>query len=145
MKRAHCLGVALLFAATGCSGTPTTAPPAVTEDKHEAAMKETIAILDELSGVLETVKDKETAKAAAAKFKGIEDKFAAVAKKAKDLGEPPADKKDALEKKFEAALKKSTERMQKAMGDAVGKSGGDPEFLKAFQELGKSMQAIGGQ
>jgi hypothetical protein len=76
---------------------------------HETIVKDTVGKMQELANVLKTVKDKDSANAAATKVKGITSDLKELKKQADALGKPS----DATDKQ----LKKDYE---KPMMDAVG-------------------------
>jgi len=138
MKRSIFLGLGLVvaFSATGCGDT----------SKHEAVMKEMIGALNEFADALESVKDQQSAKAAAVKINKICDKLTDITNRAKALPKVTQSQNDALEKKFKPDLEKASARIQAVAFQAGANSGGDPDFiaaLKRLEEVGKAMMALG--
>jgi hypothetical protein len=136
MRRLLPLSVGLVFL---CAGTGNAGPTKAST--YETVTKAMLKALSDLSDVLETVKDKETAKAAAPKIDKIADRFEALAKEAKKLGKPSKEEEEKL-KKYEDDAKKQAQRMAVALVPAVTKSGGDPDFKKALDHLNKAMQSL---
>jgi hypothetical protein len=139
MRRFFRVGVcvALLFGTSGCGSA---------YSKNEEVIKDLIKAMTDLGDALESVKDKESAKAAAAKINEISDRLDAIGKKAEDLPKLTKADSDKLKDKYESELKKQAERMQKVAFQAGANSGGEPEFLKAVKRLesvGKNLQKIG--
>jgi hypothetical protein len=136
VKRAIVTAVSLglVFAAVGCGGS-----------KHEKVVKGLIDQLNELGDALESVKDKESAKAAAVRINKVCDRLKELAKEYEDLPKPSKAEDERLKKKYEGDLKKAAERVQKVAFDAGAKSQGEPDFLKAalrLQEVGKDLQKL---
>ena len=114
--------------------------------KHEAVIKGIVEQLSALADALESVKDKDTAKTAAAKINKACDRLSALGKEAKDLPKQTKEEDERLQKKYQADLIKAATRMQKAARPAGLASGGDPDFLKSIgrlAEVGKALQAFG--
>ena len=137
MRRTFSTGVclALILAVSGCGGS----------SKHEKVIKGMVEQMNALADALENVKDKDSAKAAAAKINKICDKMAELGKEAEGLPKLSKSEDEKLKSKYEPELKKAGERMQKVAVEAGIKSGGDPDFLKAMQrlqEVGKDLQKI---
>jgi hypothetical protein len=113
--------------------------------KNEAVLKGMMEQLNALADALESVKDKETAKAAAAKINKAADRLDELGKEAKGLPKLSKEEEAKLQKKYQDDLTKAATRMQKAAGPAGLKSGGDPDFLKAsmrLEEVGKALQSL---
>src|SRR5262249_18264667 len=88
-KKVVVLGLALLFVAAGSS---------YAADTHEALFKEVLASGKELLAVVKTVKDADTAKAAAPKVKKAMETMDDLKKRGDKLGPPTKDDIDAMEK-----------------------------------------------
>jgi len=82
---------------------------------HESVLKELISVLDKLTGVLGTVKDEPSAKAAVPEVKKVLGRLEEVNKKAKALPQPDKEEKDRIAKlyrpKLEEAIKKQREEV----------------------------------
>jgi uncharacterized protein (TIGR03066 family) len=114
---------------------------------HDAVAKDMIKALSELSDVLESVKDRDTARAAAPKIEAGAEKLEAVARRGEKLKEPSKEEQERLMKKYGPELEKQFPRYLAATLAAGQKSGGDPDFLKAMKKLdeaGKALQKMGG-
>jgi len=115
-------------------------------EKHEKVMEEMLGLMKELLQAFESVKDRATAKTAAGRINKVCDGLEAVAKRAKDLPNPPPDVEDRLKKKYEPELKKLAEQMGQVAFKAGQASGGEPSFLEAAQRLakvGEALQSLG--
>jgi hypothetical protein len=115
--------------------------------EHEAVMKDMIQSLSDMADILEGVKDKDSAKAAAPKLEAAAAKLEAVGKRAATLKEPSKEDQEKLMKKYGPELQKQTSRFTAAAASAGMKSGGDPDFIQAMKKLeeaGKSFQKPGG-
>ena len=92
---------------------------AKTDDDH---MKDMIAMIDEASGHLEGVKDKQSFDEAQKKLKAMEPRAKEFEKVTKAWSE---DKKKEMSKKYETQMMASMKRYQAAVTNAILKSGGD--------------------
>lgn len=113
------------------------------EAAAESAVESVVDVTEDYAELLESIKDKDSAKAAIDKMDGLADKFAKVAEKAKkaDGASPDA----ATIAKTQEQMKPIQERMLKAVTTAMPIIAADPELAKAFQEkqtlIGTKMQA----
>jgi hypothetical protein len=115
--------------------------------KHEAIANDLVKTINDLADVMESVKDKDTAKAAAIKINKICDRMSDVGKQIEKLPKLSKEEDDKLKAKLEPQLKKASERLIKAAPEAGLKSGGDTDFinsLKRLDEVGKQLSKIGG-
>jgi hypothetical protein len=115
-------------------------------EKHEALIKDMIKTMGDLGDALESVKDKDTAKAAAVKINKVCDRFEDIGKKAMDLPKLSKEEDAALEKKFKPEMEKVSQRIQKVAPAAGMNSGGEPDFLKSLKRLeesGKKLEKLG--
>jgi hypothetical protein len=103
--------------------------------KYDAVMKETIGLLNELAGVLEGVKDRDSARAAAPKIDNLTARLEAVAKKADALPQPSEAENKRLEQKWKKDIEKVMGRLLQASVQAGTKSGGEPTFVAALQKM----------
>jgi hypothetical protein len=113
---------------------------------HESVIRGVISCMSDLADALESVKDKDSAKAAAPKINKICDRMEELAKKGKSLGEPPTAEAERLEKKYKPELEKQMKRLVAAQMKVALAGGNDPDFQKAIQRLasvGASMGRIG--
>jgi hypothetical protein len=117
----------MVVSMSGCSGS-----------KHEGVMKDTISVMDEISVALESVKDKDSAKAAAPKIEAAADKLEALKKKAKDMGDPSKEEQEKLLKEYTPKLMAAAARMAKAGQEAGVKAAGEPTFMKAIEKMSKA-------
>lgn len=105
------------------------------EAAAESAAESAVDVTEDYCKILESIKDKDSAKSAIEKMDGLADKYAKVAEKSQKAGATPPDA--ATIAKTEEQMKPLQERMTKAAGTAMPIIASDPELMKAFQE--KSM------
>ncbi|MGC4014127.1 MAG: hypothetical protein QM755_06345 [Luteolibacter sp.] len=122
-----CIGLSIPTALTSCSG----------KSAAESAAQSSLDATKDYCELLESIKDKDSAKAAIEKMDGIADKFAKIAEKAKSAGDTKVD--PAVAAKLQEDMKPITERMTKAVTTAMPIIGADPELAKAFQEKSMAM------
>jgi hypothetical protein len=115
----------LLTTCSGCGGG---------YSKAEEATKEMLSSMNDISAALESVKDKETAKAAAPKIEAAVERLKAATKKAEGVKGTQADK-EKLEKEYMPKIQEASTRMMQASMTAAVASGGDPTFLKAIGKM----------
>ncbi|QJE94502.1 hypothetical protein [Luteolibacter luteus] len=102
------------------------------EAAAESAVETSVDVTEDYCELLESIKDKDSAKAAIDKMDGLADKFAKVAEKAKKAEGAAPDA--ATIAKTQEKMAPLQERMGKAVVSAMAIIGSDPELLKAFQE-----------
>ncbi|MCA8943037.1 MAG: hypothetical protein KDB80_10795 [Planctomycetes bacterium] len=102
--------------------------------KQEAAMEESIGLMDRMADELTKIKDSESAKAGMAEIEKIVDEMAEVMGRAKDLGEPI----EALSKKFAPQLKAAQQKITQAMMAMVM----NPEVQPVLEEFQKKMAKL---
>lgn len=113
---------------------------------QEAAARDMIGLMDELAGILEGVKDRNSAQAAGARIRDVASRFQKVVDRAKSLPNLTVEQDDELQKKLNPELNRAMQRMQQAAISAGFASGGEPSFVAALQELervGRGISAIG--
>ncbi len=125
-------GILVLGALPSCS------EKAKQERAAESAAETAADAMEDYCKILESIKDKESGKAAIAKMDGLADKFAKVAEKAKKAGNTPPDA--ATQAKVDEKTKALQDRMTKAVTSAMTVLATDPELAKSF---GEKMQLIG--
>jgi len=102
-------------------------------DPNEAAVKDMLAGLNELSDILDTVKDEASAKAAAPKLKAIADRMTDVKKRFEGI---PAEKRTELQNKYKDQMMAAGLRFM-----AAGKKVSEIPGVEAlFAETMKAMQ-----
>ena len=115
--------------------TETTSPAAPLEERvakgPEAAAAEAVKIQEELAALMETVTDAASAEAAIAKLGPIAEKFAIVAKAAKDKDQKLDPEVDA---KLKELLKPSQDRLSAAMEKAMPVISKHPEIAQKMQD-----------
>lgn len=118
MRMPVIMGCGLLLAAVlvGCGSS-----------SEDAVAKERIAVLDQMSGILEKVTDAKSFKDAEAQMAKLKTKAEDLAAKSNKWSEST---KKAMETKYKAQIEASMERMQKAMMTASTKAlgGGFPDL-----------------
>ena len=102
------------------------------EAAAESAVETVVDVTEDYCEILESIKDKDSAKAAIAKMDGLADKYAKVAEKSKKAGSTPPDA--ATVAKTQEQMKPLQDRMVKAATSAMPIIATDPELVKAFQE-----------
>ena len=98
-------GIVIAVSLAGCGGSP-----------EDATAKESIAVMNEMAGIFESIKDPASAKEAEGKLKALSERGQALDKKMKEL---PKDKVEAARKKYDAEGKAAVERMMTAMMKAT--------------------------
>ena len=96
---------------------------------YEGVIKEMIAALDNLTGVLGTIKDEPSAKAARPDLKKVADQLNGIKKKAEGLKQPEKAEKDRLDKEYKAKLDASVRKLVAEVARVKGVPGG-PEAVK---------------
>jgi hypothetical protein len=141
------LSLFLAVAVLGCSGDSKKekdskagkeSSPESKGGKHEAVIKGMTEQMSAFADALESVKDKESAKAAAAKIDKVCDRMKELGKEAKDLPKLPKDEDEKLKAKYEPEMKKVQERIKKATPTAAVKSMGEADFVKALQRFSET-------
>ena len=102
------------------------------EATAESADETAVDVAEDYCELLESIKDKESAKKAIDKMDGLADQYAKIAEKAKKAGDTPPDA-EAVTKNQEK-MKPLVERMTAAATTAMPIISSDPELMKAFQE-----------
>ena len=98
---------------------------------YEEVVKGIISALKEGADTLATIKDKDTAKAAAPKLRKVAESLRGLKKKADQLGNPSEDQKAELEKKY----KKDMETAQTSFRKEVVRVRNVPGGKEALQEM----------
>lgn len=114
--------------------------------QHEKVTEELVGQMEELASAMESVKDRESAGAAATRIIAICDKLDDLAKRAKKL--PKITKRDdeKLRDKYMPRLEAVSARIKAVAFSARRASRGDPSFLAAMKRLeqtGRKMQQMG--
>ena len=126
MKRILGLAVALLLAG-GAN--------ARAKDAFEDVIKDTLSTMKDVTKVLETVKDEDSAKAAKPKVKELAKKIQALKKRSKDLGKPTKEQEEAVKKYLPQFIEVSQKLTKES--ERVKKVTGGPELLKELELAGK--------
>lgn len=119
----------LLLTASGCSNRA----------KAEKVVEEMLSILQQFNDTLASVKDKDSAKAAASKLDQLGQQIKALAEKNKDLKITKDDEKY-LEEKFKPKFDEIGKTLSQNGMKAGLASMGEPTFMKALQNFGASAQ-----
>ncbi|BDS06345.1 hypothetical protein NT6N_13850 [Oceaniferula spumae] len=110
------------------------------KDTPDSVTDELLTKFDELITTLESVKDKDSAEAAAKKIDTIGNDFQDIAKRLDALPEPSEEEKKALDEKMDKAMDAKQEKMGSAMKGVMS----DPEAAKIIMEamkgFGEKMQ-----
>jgi hypothetical protein len=115
--------------------------------KNEAVGKDMMQVLNDLADALESVKDQESAKAAAKKINEICDRMEALGKKAEALPKVTQAEKEKLDKQFNPQAEKLMPRLIAAGASARAKGGDEPDFqnaLKRLESVGENLKKLGG-
>jgi hypothetical protein len=128
MKKLVGMGIALvvLSALAGCSGG----------GGAESLMNEQIKTMNELSGVLEGIKDDASADAAVPKLEKLALQIKELDKKGKDI-KVSADEKKKLEEKFKGQLEEAVKRLMAASVGAGMKAPAKAKQIQAAMEKAK--------
>jgi hypothetical protein len=114
--------------------------------QHEAAIQEMLVVVNDFAAVLESVKDRNSAQAAAPRIRELTVRFQQTVEKAKALPKVTAEQDADLQEKFMPEFSTAMQRMQRAGMSAGFASGGEPTFIAALHELekvGRSMPQLG--
>jgi hypothetical protein len=114
--------------------------------KSEALTRDVIKTFQDLTEVLDSITDKESAKSAAAEIDKISDRFEEWIKAAEKLPRLKKEDEDKLTKQFEAEQKNMMTKMAMTAAKAGKNSGGEPTFLASMTRLGGiagKLQALG--
>ncbi len=139
MKKALLVGVVCLMVAADQPKTPL--------EQNEAIIKDMVKCLNDFADALASVKDKETAKAAAGKISKTADELEALGKKAEKAPKLEDAENKKLQMKYAPELEKVTKRLMDVAFTAGVNSGGEPTFLEALKKIekvGGALQKIGG-
>jgi hypothetical protein len=138
MKRIALLGLGLCLALP-----PAARADQANYDKHVTLVKDMIKALSDLAEALESVKDKDTAKAAAPKIDHkVCDKLEALGKSAEKLPKLEGDEPEKLKKQVKDDLTKQVDRLKKVAYQAGMNSGGEPAFMKSILRLQTASEAL---
>lgn len=111
-----------------------------TYSKQEAAAKDIIKLLNEFADALESVKDPESAKSAAARIDKICDRLDELGKRAQALPKLTQAEDTRLRKQIEPELNQVNERIVKVAFQAGLNSKGEPAFMSSLQKLQQVVQ-----
>lgn len=117
---------AMLLLVAGCGDSP------------ESVMDDTLATMNDMAAVLETVKDEATAKSAASKLEGLVEKMKSLKERADKMEKPSKEKEAELEKAYKEKMTAAGSRMMKAMMSAMQA----PDAQKHLEPAMKKFQSI---
>ena len=128
------------FTMVACATTAMIFTSCGKKDTVDSLSDEIVEQMNAMADAMSSVKDKESAEAAAKKIEEIGDEMEDIAKRMEALGDPSDEDKKLVTEKVEAA--------QKAMGEKMAKSGGematDPEagkiMMEAMKKFGERMK-----
>jgi hypothetical protein len=115
--------VPLLLLAAGCGGS-----------EQEAALEESIDVMNEMADVLSSVKDKASAESARSELQDLAERMQDVQKKMKSIGEPNEEESKRIFEKYGMKLMEATQRLMAAM---EGVSANQEAMKVLGEELGK--------
>ncbi len=109
------LAAAIMLALTGCGG-----------DSHDAIAEDQMQVMDEMVDILSDIDDEASAKAAKPKLEKLGERMKSIEARMEELGDPPADKKAALEEKYKekmgaVAMKLFAEMMRIGQNEELSK------------------------
>jgi len=110
MKTLIGLTAALLTVGVACAA----------DDSPEVPIKQQIEVLKEVTDILKSIKDKETAEAAKSKLDQLGEKQRKLSKEMEALAKLPKDKQEELKKKYGAMAEEAQQALEKEVG-RVGK------------------------
>ena len=87
--------------------------PSCGRNPHEAFADDMITVVGEMTDVLATVTDKETAEKAAPRIEEVAGKMNALAERGQELGDPPDDLKKELSEKIQEPMRKFSGEMMR--------------------------------
>jgi predicted Zn finger-like uncharacterized protein len=102
---------------------------------HESALKEAIALMEEFAGILESVKDARSAKAATSRIDSVCDRLAALKKRADAMPDPSPEEKRRLMNQYEPKLAAAQLRVRRATEQAVRNCQADPSFIQSLNRF----------
>jgi hypothetical protein len=130
MRKTIPLAYLLIGALAGCTGN---------YKRHEANTLTAIQEINNLAGVLETVKDRESAKAAAPRVEVLVQTLDDLKTRDNALPKLAKEDEDRLANAYKLAMEDAQRRMIMALIEAQKKADGEPAFLQALTKL----QALG--
>lgn len=103
--------------------------------QNEEFADEMIQCMNEYADALESVKDKDTAKAAAVKMNATTEKFKQLLAKKDKLPKVTKKQKEEFDKKYLPKIQEAADRMKKVAFSAGFKSGAEPDFMEALKRM----------
>lgn len=113
--------------------------------KNAEYAEEMIAVMNDYAEALESVKDTESAKAAASKIDAATTRMEELLAKKDSIPKVTQSDKDRLDKEYNPKLRAASERMKKAAETAGSKAGLEPTFMKAVVRMMKVAQSAQGK
>jgi hypothetical protein len=110
--------------------------------QHEAAAREGLAMMNELVAAIESVKDPNSARAAASRIHQICDRVQALERRIRNLPKLTVEENRRLESTMNAEFAALTQRMTQVGFQAGRNAGGEPSFVAAIKRL-QSMKNLG--
>lgn len=110
-------------------------PGATPYDRHEAAAKEVVGLMENLASALESVRDPNSARQAGQRIEKICDDLDALADRYPNLPKITVEQERELEQKYEAQMMVVQQRMQRVTLQAARNSQGEPGFLRSMNRL----------
>ena len=107
----------------------------------ETLVQETLATLDRITGVLSTIRDEDSAKAAKPELKKVAAEFLALRKKAAQAEPPTKEQKDQLAKKYKAKLEESVKKLLAQVTRVQGVAGGKDALTEIREVLVQQKKA----
>ncbi len=104
-------------------------------DTHEAVAEDAIKAFSGFADALTAVKDKESAQKANPDLKKWGEQIAGIKKRMDVLGEPKADKREELDKKYKPKMEEAVKKMQAEMSRIATKVDGGLDILKSITDV----------
>lgn len=109
--------------------------------KHAAFEKEVIQALNDLADVLESVKDKDSSKAAADKIENVSDRMEKLKKRGDALPKLTKEEEEKLNQTFKDDREKAAKRLRSASTQA-GIQSTEPSFINAMQRSANARREL---
>jgi hypothetical protein len=104
-------------------------------DDRDGAEREAMRIMKDLAAVMESVKDRESARVAAARIEGICDRLEMLVRRAQNLPAIPPEEQQKRQERFDAEMGPTNARMYDLGKQAALNAQGEPAFISAAQRL----------
>jgi hypothetical protein len=106
--------------------------------QQEQVLKDIVQVMREFRQTLESVKDQDSARAAASRLDALSDRLDALTKKAKGLPKVSRAEDERLKAKYKPEMDQLEQGMQQVGVQAGMNSRGEPSFMAALQKFGQT-------